>query len=166
MRRRTRRREAGFTVLEAAVSMGVLAVSLLSLWGTVVYCSRSNVAAEQKKRAMNAAQAKLEELKAFPFSTLISEFGPSGSTGNKFPVLQLDDDQTVAEGQITFYVNETDTASDSVMGLPMDLNGDGDTLDTDVSTGYQLLPVKVSITWAGALGQQTIELRTILRKED
>lgn len=161
-----RRREDGFTVLEAAVAMAMLAVALLSLWGTLVYCSRSNVAAEQKKKAMNAAQAKIEELKSQPFATLVSDYGPSGKIGDRFAVPTVDDDSANAEGQITFYTDETDVTTDPTIGLPMDLNGDGDALDTDVAAGYQLLPVKVTVHWNGVLGEQRVDLRTILRKEE
>lgn len=163
--RSTRSHARGFTVLEAAISMAVLAVALLSLWGTIVYCSRSNRAAEQKKRAMNAAQAKIEELKSVPFSTLIQDYGPSGTIGDRFVVPSIDDDQAHAEGRIVFYVDETDDAGDPSIGLPMDLNGDGDSDDLDVSANYLLLPVKVRIRWDGTLGSQIIELRSILRKE-
>ena len=83
-------REDGFTILEAAVSLTLLAVALISLWGTLIYCSRSNIAAEQKIRALNAAQAKVEELKSLPFESLIIEFGPSGSTGGTFEVPSID----------------------------------------------------------------------------
>ena len=161
-----KRNEAGFTVLEAAVAMGMLAVALLSLWGTLVYCSRSNVAAEQKKRAMNAAQAMIEELKSQPFATLIAEYGPGGTIGDKFPVPAVDDDTATAVGQIVFYTDETDATTDPSIGLPMDLNGDGDTDDKDVAAGYQLLPVKITVQWQGVLGDQRVDLRTILRREE
>jgi type II secretory pathway pseudopilin PulG len=161
-----RRKEEGFTVLEAAVAMAMLAVALLSLWGTLVYCSRSNVAAEQKKKAMNAAQAMIEELKSQPFATLVADYGPSGKVGNRFPVPTVDDDIAMAEGQIVFYTDETDVVTDPTIGLPMDLNGDGDSVDTDVAAGYQLLPVKVTVVWEGVLGRQRVDLRTILRKEE
>ena len=115
-RSRTANQESGFTVLEAAVAMGMLAVALLSLWGTLVYCSRSNVAAEQKKRAMNAAQAKIEELKSVPFTSLVTDYGKGGKVGNLFHVTSLDDEQSGAEGQIVFYTDETDTTTDPTIG--------------------------------------------------
>lgn len=160
------RSESGFTVLEAAVSMAVLAVALLALWGTLVYCSRSNQAAEQKKRAMNAAQAKIEELKSSPFANLIAEFGPGGTTGDRFLVDRIDDDQARAEGRIVFIVDESKALGDDASSEPLDLNGDGDALDTDVSASYQLLPVKVTVRWEGALGSQRVDLRSVLRKEE
>ena len=158
--------EAGFTVLEAAVSLTVLAVALCALWGTLVYCSRANRASEEKKQALNAAQAKVEELKSAQFDTLIAEFGPSGNVGNRFGVPTLDADLSVAEGEISFYTDETNAVGDPYMGFPLDLNGDGDNADKDVSGGFQLLPVLVTIRWEGALGDQRVDLRSILREEN
>ena len=158
-------REAGFTVLEAAVSMAVLAVALLSLWGTIVYCSRSNVAAEQRKKALNAAQAKIEELKSQTFETLVSRFGPIGSVGDDFDVHSIDEDSGIASGKILFYLDETKTTFGD-NGGPIDLNGDGDVTDTDVSAGFQLLPARVTVRWVGPLGAQRVDLHTILRKEE
>jgi type II secretory pathway pseudopilin PulG len=163
---RTGTHEAGFTILEAAVAMAVLAVALLSLWSTLIYCSRSNLAAEQKKRAVNAAQAKIEELKAQDFATLIADYGPGGTIGDTFAVPTLDDSQAVAQGRIVFGVNEPTALGTDGAPLPLDLNGDGDDTDTDVSGDYQLLPVRVVVSWKGALGAQRVDLRTLLRKED
>ena len=158
-------REAGFTLLEAAVSLTLLAVALLSLWGTLIYCSRSNIAAEQKMRALNAGQAKIEELKSLPFESLINEFGPTGSTGDIFGVPSIDSDRTEASGQIAFFIDETDSHGE-LLGFPLDLNGDGDAEDVDVSSSFLILPVRITVRWAGVLGEQRIELRSILRKED
>jgi type II secretory pathway component PulJ len=154
---------SGFTVLEAAISMTVLAVALLALWGSLVYCTRSNVAAEQRKKALNAVLGKIEELKARSFDTLITEYGPLGTVGDRFSVPTLDDDLEQADGQITFYVDETGGPSGEHLGLPLDLNGDGDEIDADVSAAYLLLPVKVTVSWEGSLGSQRVDLATILR---
>ncbi len=161
-RDRSGRRQEGFTVLEAAISLTVLAVALLSLWGTLIYCSRSDVAAEQKNHAMNAAQAKIEELKSEPFSSLIAVYGPTGTVGNTFDVPGFDE-AGEGNGRIVFFTDETAAGS---MGLPLDLNGDGDDADTDVSADYRLLPVLVQVRWVGPLGPQQVELRSILRKEE
>jgi type II secretory pathway pseudopilin PulG len=158
--------QGGFTIIESAVALSILALSLLALWGTLIYCSRSNLASEQKKRAINAAQAKVEELKSRPFPGLIGEYGPGGTVGDTFTVPDLDDEETVAHGKIAFFVDETDDTGDKHLGLPLDLNGDGDATDTDVSDDYILLPVQVSVTWQGALGEQTVSLRSILRRGD
>jgi hypothetical protein len=159
-------RQDGFTVLEAAISMVILAVALLTLWGTLVYCSRSNLAAEQKKKALNAAQGMVEEMKSKPFDTLIDEYGPSGTEGNTFPVPNLDTEESRAYGQIAFFVDETCTDDSEKFGGPLDLNGDGDMSDADVSATYQLLPIRVRVQWEGSLGLQHVEVHTVLRKEE
>ena len=158
-------RESGFTVLEATVSLTLFAVALLSLWGTLIYCSRSNVAAEQRMRALNAAQAKIEEMKAIPFEDLVIEFGPTGNTGDTFPVPSIDGDLSKASGRIALFVDETDSHGE-LLGFPLDLNGDGDADDLDVTDAFQLLPVRITVRWDGILGEQRVDLRSILRKED
>jgi hypothetical protein len=159
------RGEGGFTVLEAAISMTVLAVALLSLWGTIVYCSRSNLAAEQRVRALNAAQAKLEEMRARPFEHLLTDYAPEGSIGDRFGVPSIDSEELVAQGQVVFFVDERANPEAEFSGLPLDLNADGDTDDADVSARCDLLPVRVTVRWEGVLGHQRVDLRAVLRKE-
>jgi type II secretory pathway pseudopilin PulG len=158
--------EAGFTVLEAAIALTVLAVSLMTLMGTLVYCSRSNLAAEQRVRALNAAQAKLEELRSRPFDGLIGEYAPGGAIGDRFAVPSIDSEEVVAQGQVVFFVDERANPEPEFLALPLDLNADGDTSDEDVSARCDLLPVRVTIRWDGVLGDQRVDLRTVLRKEE
>lgn len=158
-----RRSEAGFTFIEIAISSTVLSVALLAVWSTVVYCSRSNVAADQKRRAIDAAEARIEFLKAQDFDTLLEDFGPSGA--DEFAVPSLDS-AAAAEGRILLYSDETNPTGETGLGLPRDLNGDGDALDEDVSADYRLLPVRVRIAWDGVLGPQEVEVRTLLRREE
>jgi hypothetical protein len=160
------RAEAGFTVLEAAVALTVLAVALLTLWGGLVYCSRSNLASEQRKRALNAAQAKIEELRSRPFDLLITEYGPGGTPGDRFAVPTIDTETAIAEGRVVFFIDERANPEGEALGLPLDLNGDGDADDEDASAACFLLPVRVTVRWEGVLGEQRVDLRTILRRED
>lgn len=152
--------EDGFTVIEAAISMTVLAVALLSLFGTIVYCTRSNLAAAQKDQALAAAEAKIEELKSHPFHLLVPDYGPGGTIGPFFPVDRIDDGAG-AQGILVFGLDETSIFG----GPPQDLNGDGDADDTDVSADHEVLPLRVVITWTGVLGEQQLELRTLLMPE-
>ncbi|MHC4469687.1 MAG: type IV pilus modification PilV family protein [Planctomycetota bacterium] len=164
VRKHRNRVEAGFTTIEAGIAMTVLAVALLALWGTLVYTSRSNLAAEQKLKAISAAEAKIEELKSQPFEKLIAEYGPMGVNGNEFTVPGMSEDSEAGTGKIVFCVDETAAFGDD--GLPLDLNGDGDSTDKDVSATYEILPVMITVQWDGVLGAQSIEMRSILRKAD
>jgi hypothetical protein len=158
--------EAGFTVLEAAIALTVLAVALMTLFGTIVYCSRSNLAAEQRVHALNAAQAKLEELRSRPFDRLIEDYAPGGTIGDRFGVPSIDSEELVAQGQVVFFVDERENPGSEFLALPLDLNADGDTSDEDVSARCDLLPVRVTVRWEGVLGDQRVDLRTVLRKEE
>ena len=163
---RDRHGQEGFTLLEATISVAILAIGFLALLGTLTYCQRSNLAAEQKKRATDAAAARIEFLKSQPFDTLVSRFGPASGGGDRFTVRTLDTDGSSAEGRMLLYLDETNPTDEAGLGLPRDLNGDGDTTDKDVSGDFRLLPVKVRVTWRGALGRQQVEVRTLLRRED
>ena len=156
--------EAGFTTIEAAMASVVLAVALLALWGTLVYTTRSDLAAEQKLRAVTAAQSKIDELRSKPFETLVAEFGPGGDTGNEFHVSGVSEVSEAAEGRIVFFVDEQTVFGSA--GIPMDLNGDGDTLDEDVSGEYEVLPVMIVVTWTGGAGDQSVVLRSVLRGDE
>ena len=161
-----RNREAGFTLVEAAVSLTILAVALLTLWGTMISGARTITAAQERKLALTTAQGKLEELKSRSLDQLIAIYGPGGSEGDTFLVPCIDDDADQALGQIIFYTDEADTEHGAALGFPMDLNGDGDALDRDVSSGFNLLPMRIRVTWKGALGTQFIDVTSLLRRED
>lgn len=161
------RQDEGFSLLEATLSTTILAVGLLSLWGTIVYGSRSNLAAEQKKKAVDAAAARIEFLKAQPFSRLVEDYGAGNGTGaDRFAVPALSSDTSVASGQILLYLDETNPTGEAGLGLPRDLNGDGDSTDDDVTGSYRLVPVKVVVSWEGSFGPQQVEVRTLLREEN
>ena len=159
-------REAGMTLVEATVSLTILAVALLTLWGSLISGARTMAAAEERKQAVNIAQGKLEELKSRSVDLLIATYGPEGPEGSTFPATGIDDDADRALGQIVFYTDETDSENGSGLGFPMDLNGDGDAKDEDVASGFTLLPVRIRVTWEGALGSQSVDVTSILREQN
>ena len=48
----------------------------------------------------------------------------------------------------------TDAGLGVVMGMPRDLNGDGDALDDDVGEDARLLPVIIHLAWSGPNGDE------------
>jgi hypothetical protein len=90
---------------------------------------------------------------------LLATYGAGGSAGEHFDVLGLAE---VAEGQrvgtITFGTDETVSDQDfgRELGLPRDLNGDGDATDTDVSASARILPVTLTLRWTGENGVQVL----------
>ena len=62
--------ERGFSLIEALIATGILAVSLVSLAGLFGLAIRSNIAARSTTTATVLAQQKLEELRALPWTGL------------------------------------------------------------------------------------------------
>jgi len=48
------------------------------------------------------------------------------------------------------------------MGMPRDLDGDGDVEVVDVSGNYRLLPVVVRLRWRGFSGERSMEAQTLI----
>ncbi len=157
--------EKGMTLVEATVSLTILAVALLTLWGSTISGARTIGAAEERKHALNIAQGKLEELKSRSMDLLIATYRPNGTEGDTFQAAGIDEDEDRALGRIVFYTDETDSENGAGLGFPMDLNGDGDANDRDVATGFTLLPVRIRVTWEGSLGRQFVDVTAILRRQ-
>ena len=57
----------------------------------------------------------------------------------------------------------TETYVDAGMGMPRDLNRDGDALDTNVGGSYKILPVKVTVRWKSMNGRDLyVEVYTLI----
>jgi hypothetical protein len=86
---------------------------------------------------------------------VVGMFGPVGTVGPAFDVDLLNAPSPgVLPGSIRIVVDETttDAALGMELGMPRDLNGDGDAADTDVSGTACILPVTLSIDWSSASG--------------
>ena len=61
-------------------------------------------------------------------------------------------------GTIQLITDETatDLGLGYEVGMPRDLNGDGDATDTDVSSDARLLPVLLEVRWRGQSGVITL----------
>ena len=95
----------------------------------------------------------------------------AGAPGPGFAVFGLDpadDDPDGMVGEIVFPTADAlgqlvlrESVVDEALGMPRDLNADGDLLD-DLTDDYRLLPVLVRLRWKGATGVRSIEAQTFL----
>jgi Tfp pilus assembly protein PilV len=159
----------GFTLLELAIAMSILMVGLVSAAAATTRMhdlrrqSRERVVAQNAIRSMaERIHAQSYRLSANPDTwsrELLEIFGPGGTFGTEFDVTfltsQVDD---APPGSIQVVVDETATDAELGvdLGMPRDLNGDGDASDVDVTLGARILPVVLTIAWKGASGDQTI----------
>jgi type II secretory pathway pseudopilin PulG len=163
---RTVSREIAITLVEVLVSLSVLTVGFLSLVATIAQNSRLQRVTHEKHIAVAGAESILEDLRRSDFREILDDFGPSGTPGPGFDLVGLNalaDDVDGHVGHISFILDET--AVDSVAAafeLPRDLNGDGDSCDSNVSAGYRILPIRIIVEWTGAGGESRIEVRAVL----
>jgi hypothetical protein len=171
----------GFTLLEVTVAIGVLMLALLGFSRSISGAVRDQASQGERMRALNAARAAIEGLRARPFASVYvlhnddGDDDPGGAgtapgphcavPGLAAPAGDLDG----AAGRILF--PEIDSGSgpvlredlvDPVFGLPFDLDADGVIDGGDKSSSYRLLPVLVRISWLGGAGSQELELATWL----
>lgn len=66
--------------------------------------------------------------------------------------------QLGADGRIELH----EDIDDPGLGMPRDLDGDGDVDGGDKADTYRLLPVRVRLTWEGTSGLRTLEVRTLI----
>ena len=164
------RKQAGFTLIEMAISVSILMIGIVSVVAATSRMHSLRQATREQTLAMNgmrsigerihAASARLSGDTADWARDLGEIYGPGGSFGESFDVQGLapfgDDD---AVGSIQLITDETtsDAGLGFQVGMPRDLNGDNDATDTDVSLNARILPVLLTVVWTGRQGRQTIQ---------
>ena len=123
----------------------------------------------ERTLAQNALRSMAERIHATSYglsqdpgtwaTELLAVYAPGGSFGNTFPVEGLGEPATgVPNGSIQIGLDETAPDEDFgiELGLPRDLNGDGDDDDEDVTLDARVLPVVLTLRWRGETGQNTM----------
>lgn len=175
-RRRPERGQAGFSLLEVLISATVFVLVSGAVVTTLVVSNALNTTNRETMLASQAAQSALEALKGVPFDEVFARYNatavddPAGvdSPGNTFDVRELDalpDDADGMVGTIEFPgdgVTLREDTADRELGLPRDLDGDGNTDAADHAGNYRILPVRASVDWRGKTGERHLELITVL----
>ena len=164
---RISRNRDGFSLVEVMIAICVLTIGLLALSSTSVVIHSLDRADEARRLATNAMQDVVERTKAFSarsiddpvgWSTAVStSLRPAGAIGDTYTVQGLDPwnvNPTVGSIQVITDETLTDAALGATLGMPRDLNGDGDAMDGDVSGDAALLPVIVRARWGGSAGNR------------
>ena len=178
--RAPRRSRAGFAIVDVCVSLLILVVALGALLGSVFSAMKLAEVNESTASASQAVRGILETMSALPLEQVYAAY-------NSDPQDDPDKNQNYLEGleipaellspqggtasvaEISFPtlagVNGTELREDLVdpeLGMPRDLNGDGEIDALDHSQDYQLLPVAVKLEWNGPAGPQVLEVCTLL----
>lgn len=162
-------RTDGFTLIELAIATSILMIGIVSVLSASSQMHSLRQVNRERTLAQNAVRSISERIHAASqgFSDdpttwcdqLVALYGPGGSSGDTFEVTGLaraDEDEPV--GRIAIHTDErlTDAEIGRDLGMPRDLNGDGDTTDADVSATARILPVTITLRWRGENGQQVL----------
>lgn len=157
------KRRAGMSLVEIMIALAVISLTLLAMLSLITSSGKMQDDATGRTMAYNAARQKIEDMRAEVFAEVYARFNsitsdnPTSGTspGDTFTVAGLAAGPNNApQGLITFPESTagklTEAPSDPVLaeqlGMPKDLNRDGDTTDTSV-VEYSILPVKIEVRW-------------------
>jgi prepilin-type N-terminal cleavage/methylation domain-containing protein len=166
------RSERGYTLVELMVAVMVMTITLggiaISL-ATTVSVTRSN---RESSKALDAAHGLVEALGAAEFAEIVPRYNAingddpalGASPGNGFSVAGLKARPEDADGMVGAVVFPGDGVElredfvDPELGMPRDLNGDGNIDGLDHTADYVILPFRVRVEWRGPAGNQRVEL--------
>lgn len=134
-------KQKGLTLIEAAVSAAVVGVSLLGVLRLQTQLSKDNADSPVRTAALNAAQQKIEELRAFQRVSGVESYENLNS--------RCDTDNPIADPDTTPLTNAT-LSRVCTVGLE--------------ENGYK--PVTVTVDWTDTRGKQTVRLSSYIAKTD
>ena len=171
----------GLTLLEVSLSITLLVIGISAISRLTVGLSRAATTARETDLATQAAKAMLERIQGEAFLQAFRSFNalgsddPSGANtapGANFAVPGLHARKGDADGMPGEIVFPTpanspgelrENVTNTKLGMPRDLNGDGVIDGLNHALDYKLLPVLVRVRWQCADGTNaTVELKTIL----
>jgi len=175
---RAPRSAQGFTLVELMVSFSVLLVVLLGFSRMLLSSQMASNTTYEATLAKEAARSMVEVLQASRFSTIYASYnsdpaddpGAAGSApGAAFDVRGLEAPPGDADGRVgQILFPELNGELTENLSVPqygwvnLDLNGDGDHDDANVSGDYKFLPVLVRVAWNGSGGPGSVEFKTLI----
>ena len=168
-RTRARRHTSGFTIIEAVVVMAILLMGLLAMTSTSVTVHSLRESDRERRLASSAMNSVVEDVKRISAAQIgtdpswstnfVAAYEAGGIPGPAFPVRGL----TPQAGQAavcTVQVITDETVTDAELGvelgMPRDLDNDGNVDNNDVEGSASLLPVIVRAQWTGSAGNRTL----------
>lgn len=168
------------SVLEVLIAFTALMGGLLGFAHSLMSSMKASSTSHEAVVAREAARTMIETLREQPFDELFALYnaddqddpgGPGTAPGNGFAVDGLqptDDDPDALPGEVLL-PNTPGTPgvlredlNDRRLGLPRDLDGDGQIDAANHADDYLLLPVVVRVEWQSSSGTGRVELRTML----
>ena len=167
-RPRVRRASArsGFTLMEVSLAIAIVVIALLAMSASTLKSHSLRRQNRERAVAQNAVRMMAESIQSLSerlqredpegwAQDLVAALQDGGRIGAEFAVPELNRLAGAdAVGRVRVIVDETTRDADlgAEIGMPRDLNGDGDAADADVTADARMLPVVVSAQWRGVSG--------------
>lgn len=174
----SRRRRAGFTLVEVTLCGAVLLIGALGLVGSITSSAVMGEATREITEAHLAARRVVEDMvrlgarEAFVRYNAEPLDDPGGFIpGPAFDVPGLSAPADDPDGRVGEIVFPVDPAAPGVVredlpfdefGLPRDLDADGVIDGEDHAEDFIVLPVEVRVEWTGSGGRRRLVLETLL----
>lgn len=140
------RSQQGFTLIEAVLAIGIIAVGIIGLQFSMQGASRNSLIADQSLVATHLAQETIERIIAYRDENGYTSALTAINTSNTF-------DEDPVTGFPNYAIDSTALEVD-----PDDDNSEDDFLDASSGSGYARVTVNVS--WNG--GNNSIDLVTLI----
>jgi len=145
--------------------MSVLVVALLAFMQSINASMKLTETNREAALALDGVREAIETLQGVEeFSAVFGLYGGAGG----FAIEGLSPADGDADGLVGEIVFPTvggelrEHLEDEKLGMPRDLNGDGDIDFENHSDDYRLLPVLVRARWKGSGGERFMEISTLL----
>ncbi len=180
---RDRKGQRGFSLLDVAITVSVVAIGLLAQASLTISSYSQTALNKERRLAMQGVRSQLEVIKGMELANVFAAFDestdndPADAPGPHFDIKGLRPIPGDADGHVGRVVlpvgdppesSESsdpvlrEDVSDTLMGMPYDLDGDG-IIDSLPKNGTCIhLPVTIEVEWTGKIGRQILQLTTWL----
>jgi len=160
-----REAERGLSLIEVLLSAVLLIVASGAMVAGQVLAGAVDRDGNYRHAAIEAVLSTADEIRATPIDSVNALFGPESDDEGMFsiPALENDGSGDIA-GRVIVVTDErtTDAEIGMALGMPRDLDGDGDAKNTDVSLTALVLPVIVEARWGPPGKRESFRVPVIL----
>ena len=159
----------------------MLAIGACGLSAVLVNAMATTAVNKESAQARAAARQLLEQIQNIPVNDVYATFnddikddplGVDTAPGSTFEIELKPASSQVTNviGEILFPCTGVDgvlreDVEDEMLGMPRDLNGDGEIDNENHAADYVVLPVRVRISWEGVAGPRSLEMCSLLLSE-
>jgi hypothetical protein len=161
--------------MELMVVLTILTVALSLFSRTLVLSSRLDPVNRETVIAAEGARSMLETIRNNHFDEIVHVYnedpaddpdGASTAQGRRFAVVNLDPRPGQPfVGTVVMPFNEAgelrEDHVDEMLGMPRDLNGDGEIDSENHIDDFIVLPIGVRLEWRGAIGERSLEMYSL-----